>query len=150
MTKQQQTEQQNAIVKLREWIKPGDTITTVLRHVSRSGMQRAVDPLICQDGQPMSIAWLVARAIGSRIDRNHGGVIVGGYGTDAGFELVYHLAYTLWPDGFGCIGDGCPSNAHVNGDRDYSPHVFTPHNDGARNHAHWHKEPGYALRHRWL
>lgn len=37
---------------------------------------------------------------------------------------------------FECIGHGCPSNDHCNGDRDYTPHH---HNSG-----------GYALKHRWL
>lgn len=43
MTKQQQSERDEFIAKLRETLKPGDTLHTVLRSVSRSGMQRVID-----------------------------------------------------------------------------------------------------------
>jgi hypothetical protein len=42
MTKAQQAERTEAIDKLREWIKPGDTVYTILQHVSRSGMSRHI------------------------------------------------------------------------------------------------------------
>lgn len=42
MTKRE-TERQEAIQHLRELIKPGDKVYTVLRHVSRSGMTRGID-----------------------------------------------------------------------------------------------------------
>lgn len=41
MTKKQ-TEKADAIARLREWIKPGDTVYTILDHVSASGMSRAI------------------------------------------------------------------------------------------------------------
>lgn len=34
-------EREEAITKLREWIKPGDTVYTILDHVSSSGMSQA-------------------------------------------------------------------------------------------------------------
>jgi hypothetical protein len=34
----------------------------------------------------------------------------------------------LWPDGWTCIGEKCPSNDHFNGDRNYEPHL---HKSGA-------------------
>jgi hypothetical protein len=40
MTKSQQSERDQYIAKLREALKPGDTLHTVLRSVSRSGMSR--------------------------------------------------------------------------------------------------------------
>ena len=42
MTKAQQAERDEAREKLRKWLKPGDTVYTVLRHVSRSGMMRTI------------------------------------------------------------------------------------------------------------
>lgn len=40
-------EKQEALEHLRSIIKPGDTVYTILlRHVSRSGMIRVIDPLI--------------------------------------------------------------------------------------------------------
>jgi hypothetical protein len=90
------------------------------------------------------VSYLVARALGERIDRNNGGVKVSGCGMDMGFSLVYNLSHVLYPDGFTCTGEGspdvwgshCPSNDHSNGDRDYTPHD--------------HRDGGYAIRHRWL
>jgi hypothetical protein len=81
---------------------------------------------------------------------------------DMGFHLVYNLSYSLFPDGFGCIGRAedyrfhCPSNDHSNGDRDYTPHMSENERLGADGslctcHAtHWHKDGGYALIQKWL
>ena len=122
-----------AIAKLREVLKPGDTVQTILRHKSRSGMLRSVSPVV----QGEDISYLVAPACGLPFDRKHGGVRMGGCGMDMSFALVYDLSHVLWPEGFGCIGERCLSNDHNNGDQDYTP-------------AHWHRDGGYALRHRWL
>lgn len=35
-------EKQEALERLREWLKPGDTVYTVTRHVTRTGAQRYV------------------------------------------------------------------------------------------------------------
>lgn len=161
---------------LRAIIAPGDTIYTILRHVSRSGMSRSISCMIIdKDGEPVDVSGFVARAIGERFDRDNGGVKVGGCGMDMGFHLVYTLSYTLFPDGFGCVGARCPCNDHSNGDRDYTPHgavtgcredVCTCHDDtawsspksyllgcsscGCHRAEHWHTDGGYALTHRWL
>jgi len=137
MNKQQQKNREEAIAKLREMLKPGDEIRTVLRHVSRSGMSRSISTII--DGEDWT--YFTARALGLTIDQRNGGAKVGGCGMDMGFHLVYELSYKLFPDGFTCTGrdshpNPCPSNDHSNGDRDYTPHQ--------------HKSGGYALRHRWL
>ena len=121
-----------AIAGLRERIKPGDTVQTILRHVSRSGMTRAISPVV--NGE--DISWLVARASDYRVNQKHGGLTVEGCGMDMGFDVVYNLSWVLFKEGFDCIGERCPSNSHSNGDRDYTPHH--------------HKEGGYALKQRWL
>lgn len=151
-TTKRTTDRDDAIAWLRELVKPGDIVYTVLRHVSRSGMSRSVGVILMQDGEPGDWSSSAARAIGQPFDRDRGGIKVGGCGTDAGLSVVMALGYALWPDGFGCIGDRCPSNDHVNGDRDYTPHCF----GGTREHCaeghehvhHWHRSGGYALRHR--
>lgn len=141
MTKAQKAEREEARAALREILTPGDTVWTVLRHVSKSGMSRDIDAYLLttgRDGKPDRV-WLsrrIARAgVGTWNDRRET-VRMGGCGMDMGFALVYELSHALWPDGFECVGQGCPSNDHSNGDRDYAPH---PHRDG-----------GYALTHRWL
>ncbi len=129
-------EKAEAIERLRGMLKPGDTVFTILRHVSRSGMSRSISVVVMQDGKPFDVSWAVARAGLGTFDRKNDGVKVGGCGMDMGFHLAYNLAWVLYGDDFQCVGEGCPSNDHSNGDRDYTPHK---HSDG-----------GYALNHRWL
>lgn len=145
-----------ACAKLREWIKPGDTVYTILRNVSRSGMSRDVSVVLIkrdEHGNEYTLHpnWLVGAAIGARVKQGwNDAIVMRGCGTDMGFEIVYNLAYALWPEGFGCVGEGCPSNEHSNGDRDYTPHGFTASGCAGAMANHWHKTPGYALRHKWL
>lgn len=130
--------------ELRDDLKPGTTVYTILEHVGRSGMSRRIGVRVFVDNEPRYLDGLVAIALGEPVPRD-GGIRMDGCGMDMGFELVYRLSHALYPEGFDCIGrEGypekrdalCPSNDHSNGDRDYEPHR---HNDG-----------GYALRHRWL
>ncbi len=134
LTKAQQAEKQEAIEKLREYFKPGDTILVILRHVARSGMSRSIS--VMNDGWDES--YLVARALERTIDQNNGGVKCGGAGMDMGFEIIHSLSYALYPE-YDCIKTEdrrCPSADHYNSS--------TRDNPPAR-----HKD-GYALSHRWL
>jgi hypothetical protein len=152
MTKLQKAEQQEAREQLAPWIKPGDTVYTILDHVSASGMSRAIRVVLmkCEDGKPVDLHpnYSVGKLLGlrhwMRKGRRQDALVVGGCGMDMGFHVVYSLARAMFPDGFGCIGEGCPSNAHSNGDRDYTPHV------DERDKGHWHSDGGYALKQRWL
>lgn len=125
-TKQEQEAREHARTRLRELLRPGDTVWTLTTHVSRSGMQRRIRVLVIQGGEPRDISPMVARALVWRYDGSGGvaGVVVNGVGMDMGFHLVYTLSYilattitpleTTWP-------------------------------------ATWHRDdPGYALNHRWL
>jgi len=129
---------QEAIEQLREMLKPGDTVHTILRHVSRSGMARSISAIVMEKGEPLDISWLLARAGLGTFDRKNDGVKVGGCGMDMGFHLVYNLSWTLWPNGHRCAGKRCQSNDHSN-----PPH---PKRDGRMKH----RDGGYALSHRWL
>ena len=131
-------DEQKAIAQLRERLKPGDTVYTILRHVSRSGMSRSISAVVIEKGEPRDISWLVARAGIGAFDRKNDGVRINGCGMDMGFHLVYSLAWTVWPDGHRCAGKRCQSNEHSN-----PPH---PKRDGRRKH----KDGGYALSQRWL
>lgn len=164
MTKQADTERAEAIEKLRTMVRPGATVYTLLRRVSGSGMSRSIDLYIMEDNRPVCISFWAARAMRDKIDQKYGGIKIGGAGMDMGFSLVYNLSATLFPNGFGCVGDtipnakyrrGCPSNDHSNGDRNYTPDAYpeidrfdgTPEDVG---HTHWHRDGGYALIHDWL
>lgn len=133
---------QEAIDRLKQWIKPGDVIHTQLKSVSRSGMSRVIQ-VIKIDCDPerkepdvLYLGYNVALAVEMKYDREREGVKVGGCGMDMGFHLVYELSHALFKDGFNCVGEGCPANDHTNGDRDYTPHR--------------HSDPGYALKQRWI
>lgn len=144
---------------------PGDTLYTILRHVSTSGMTRDIGLVILKDGDALHPNYAGAALLGlSPAPGHRDGIRVGGCGMDMGFHLVSNLGRVLFPDGFGCIGKGCPSNDHSNGDRDYTPHreetVCTPACTtviprGTIGHLHsgnkhWHRSGDYALKHRWL
>ena len=122
-----------AVERLRNWLKPGDTVYTMVVHRSRSGMQRSIKAYYMEDNKPRFLSYNVAKALGWRFDDDREAVIVSGCGMDMGFHLVYELAQTLWPDGYACIGDKCPSNDHRNG-----------------GHSTTHSDGGYALTQRWL
>ena len=146
MTKVTESERLEALERLREWLSPGDTVYTILRHVSRSGMQRTIDAIVADriDTKPgvFCIGWAIAKALDMRFDRDRSGVKIGGCGMDMGFELVYNLGRALWPNGVPCTGEGCLSNDHANGDRNYIAHTQIA--------PRMHSDSGYALRQRWL
>jgi hypothetical protein len=116
-------------------VKPGDTLYTVLEHVSRSGMMREIKVYAISEKEPVWLTGYAAKALGETLGKRDG-IRMGGCGMDMGFSLVYNLSRTLYPSGFDCIKpEKCPSNDHSNhGDRDNTHHA-----DG-----------GYALSQRWL
>jgi hypothetical protein len=142
MSKSQEREE--AINRLKELLKPGDTVYTVLRHVSRSGMSRAIDVYKItsgKDGRPEK-SWLsynVAKALEWGFNKNYEAVSVGGCGMDMGFHLVYTLSRVLFKE-YTCLGKDCPANDHSNGmPRPARPSKRVKHGDG-----------GYALNQEWI
>jgi hypothetical protein len=125
-----------AIQELREVLKTGDIVYTMITHVSNSGMMRTIRTIIIRNNEPLDISYKVAKALGWNLNRKHDGITVNGCGMDMGFHVVYSLSSRLFPEGHVCIGEKCPSNDHSNGDRDYTPHN--------------HKDGGYALIQKWL
>ena len=49
---------------LHKWLKPGDTVYTVLCHVSRSGMSRNIDVYAILDNAPFFLTGYVGRILG--------------------------------------------------------------------------------------
>lgn len=130
-----QTEIDNEKKELKEILKPGDTVYTILRSVSRSGMSRTISLYTFINNQPRMLDCAVSVVCGYPLDK-HEGVKIGGCGMDMGFALVYALSNALYGDGYKCLGDRCPSNFHVNNRI-----------EGATESIH---KDGYALNHRWL
>lgn len=115
-----------AIKYLQGMLKPGDTVYCILRNVSRSGMSRQIDFLVAESDagcKPHSISGLIADAL--EYPQADGGALkVSGCGMDMGFNVVYNLGATLWPNG-------------------------TPNPHGRRN-GEPDSDGGYALKHSWL
>jgi len=81
-------------------VKRGDTIYTVLRHVSRSGMRRTISLFLIRNNEPVCLDYTAAHVIDFKLDMQHEGVIVEGAGMDMGFHLVHRLGEALFGDGY--------------------------------------------------
>ena len=128
---QAETEQrEEALTYLRKILKPGDTVQTVLRSVSKSGMYRRIDLYTIKDGQMVYLSGYAGRVLGINRHPNKQGLGVSGCGMDMGFHLVYSLSHALFPKGFKTTKKTIHRNGTKNGERD---------NDG-----------GYALHHEWI
>lgn len=95
----QQAERQEALDTLRKWIKEGDTVYTVLRHVSRSGMQRIIGVVVFLDGDPIHPNYSVGTLLERAVKMNQDGVVCRGAGMDMGFDLVYSLSHAMFGRG---------------------------------------------------
>ncbi len=84
-----------SIAALRDILNPGDTVFTILRHASSSGMTQHVSVIV---GECRDITHYVAHALDMRRSGRTGGIVVSGYGSDVGFDLVYDLKRVLWPE----------------------------------------------------
>ncbi len=115
---------QSSLDTLRSMLSPGDTVYTVLRHVSSSGMSRSIDCYVMRDNAPVWLSRHIANATGMGWDAKREAVKVGGCGMDMGFHIVWNVGACLWPKG-----------------------TDTPH--GTRN-GEPDSEGGYALKHRWM
>lgn len=142
---------------LREMLTPGDTVYTVLRSVSASGMSRDVSVVIVDkaDGALRNITVYVARALGYTLRdvRGNWAVRLQGCGMDMGLALVYELGRVLWPDGFGVKGTypngsiGRPiSRAMAETAVSIGAKFYGRNGDTSG----WDTDGGYALRQEWI
>lgn len=131
MSKKSEQERQEAAGRLREWVKPGDTVYCILRHVSASGMNRTIQLVKIDGGEPAFLGWNAAKALGYRYDEKREGVKIGGCGMDMGFALVSELGRVLFPDG-GQVEHSTRSGQLQRGGETQEP------------------RGEYLLRHRWL
>ena len=144
-TKAQQREE--SILYLHGMLTPGQDVYANVKHVSRSGMSRAISVhVITEEFGLGDVSWHVAQAIGASFDRGRWGVKMGGVGMDMAYAVVYELGRALWSGGVPCTGSKtgytqsgrksknprCLSNDHTNGDRVYRKGKI-------------HRDGGYAL-----
>ena len=125
--KYSKSEIEKAKSSLRESLKPGDTVYTVLRSVSKSGMSRRIDFYVIKNDKPLYLSGLIGIVLGIGRSMDKDGLKVDGCGMDMGFSVVYNLGSVLFPDGF--TVDGIGRNGDTSGHDD----------DG-----------GYALNQCWL
>lgn len=114
---------EESLKRLHEILKPGDTVLTVLRHVSSSGMSRRIDLFTVKDNDIIFLSGYAAHVLDIKLSPK-GGLVTGGCGMDMGFHLVYNLGLAMWLKG-------------------------TPEPHGRRNGAP-DSDGGYALKHRWM
>lgn len=84
--------------ELLKRIKPGDTVYSIIRSVSASGMSRRISLFhVTDDGRMGDITYSAAVAMGYSCD--DGSIKVVGCGMDMAFATVYNLGRALWPNG---------------------------------------------------
>ena len=87
-----------ALTDLRTWFSPGDTVYTITRHISRTGMQAKLSVVIFRDGRSLHPTWSVSKVTSipaSRVD-GFGALVVRGCGFDRGQSIVDAISYALW------------------------------------------------------
>ena len=98
MSKASKADRDEAIERLRKYLRPGDTVTCILRSVSRSGMSRRIDFYkLAPNGDTVDKFYLsgsIGTALGWSCDNK--GLRVAGCGMDMGFHVVHELGYALF------------------------------------------------------
>lgn len=149
------SEREEALNKLRAFLKPGDIVYCVLRSVSRSGMSRKLD-FYCRNGEDMQ--WLTGFMVRAGIAgmtqsdkdwRASNGATIQGCGMDMGFHAVYCLGHALWPGGFGEVNQfgARPESKEQAAKWRTQDSKFRGRNGDTSG---WDNDGGYALKHRWL
>ena len=87
---------EEAIKELKTILKVGDTVYTILRHVSASGMSRAISFVVIKKNEPLFIDNLVEQALDMKGHKTKEGLVVGGCGMDMGFHVVYNLSHAMY------------------------------------------------------
>ena len=83
---------------LTHYVKQGDKVYTIMRHVSSSGMSRDISLVIAQGNEIIDITYYAAQAMGDNPieSKGHRAIRVRGCGMDMGFHLVYNLSSVLF------------------------------------------------------
>jgi len=99
LTKQEKiNEREHSRERLAAMLNPGDTVYTMVRSVSSSGMSRTMSLYLVKDNRLMNITYYAAHALEwPLVEKNGSRVLrVGGCGMDMGFHTVYTLSRVLF------------------------------------------------------
>ncbi|KKM71476.1 hypothetical protein LCGC14_1430240 [marine sediment metagenome] len=154
MAKVTAADKQDAMDRLKAYnMQPGETVYTIVKHRSRSGMYRVIDLYIMRDNVPLRISWSVGTLV-EGYDRNHEGAKASGCGMDMGFHLVYSLSRELFPSGFGTMGQASLYPQGVRpASKEHAAHLrskgvqFIGRNGDTSG---WDNDGGYALKQSWM
>lgn len=85
---------------LEYYLNEGDTVYTVLRSVSSSGMSRTISLKVARNGKILDLTYFASVVLGWPLVEKNGSraLRVGGCGMDMGFHTVYSLAAALFRD----------------------------------------------------
>lgn len=89
-------EREEAISRLKEYVRRGDRVFTIARHVASSGMQRTIQLIVFKNKQPLYLGYNAAIALDLPYDKKYEGVKIRGTGMDMGFHLVDYLSHVLF------------------------------------------------------
>jgi hypothetical protein len=94
---------------LEYYLDEGDTVYTVLRSVSSSGMSRTISLKIARNGKILDLTYYASVVLGYKLVEVNGSraLRVGGCGMDMGFHVVYSLSSVLFRDKY----EGQPDKA---------------------------------------
>lgn len=98
VTKQDRIE---AVARLKEWLKDGDTLWFILRHRAKSGMQRVYDVKQIKHYEYMTrpgvstLSWNIALACNYSWDETHDGVNVNGCGFSGEQAITDSVAHAI-------------------------------------------------------
>lgn len=145
-----------ALQRLRSWLKPGDTVYTILRHVSSSGMSRDISAVFIdssakEEHRIYDLDYNVQMALGWPSAKRNG-IRVGGCGMDMGFHMVYSLASRMYPEGFGIVGEKGGKKKRPKTEAEAARMVKEGWKFYGRNgdKSGWDNSGGYALNQKWL
>lgn len=93
-------ERDKAITSLKEWLKLGTTVYTIVRSVSHSGMSRTLDLYVVLHQDIVRITWSAAKALEWTYDRRKEALRVNGCGMDMGYHTVHCLSRVIFGDGY--------------------------------------------------
>jgi hypothetical protein len=82
------------------YLNEGDTVYTIIRSVSASGMSRTISLKVARGGQILDLTYFASVVLGWPLVEKNGSraLRVGGCGMDMGFHTVYTLASILFRD----------------------------------------------------
>ena len=85
---------------LKNQIKKGDTVHTITRQVSASGMYRHISIIVKSGENLLNQSYNIAKLLGYTYKDKTNSVGISGCGMDMGFALVYSLSQELYGDGY--------------------------------------------------